>query len=144
MSKMFRTWPQFCRSESVAARRLYQGILLFTWWGTCTLMSWHRNSTLQSIRGLSDRSTHTQQTSAIFSSPRHTASKSIWHAHASDGIETPGTRLRQDRQGVSIAATLGKRRHTWRRHQTVRTSGGSRSGLFLRAVPWRRSTRRRA
>lgn len=40
------TWPQFSRRESVAARRLYQGILLFTWWGTCTLMSWQRNSTL--------------------------------------------------------------------------------------------------
>jgi hypothetical protein len=41
------TSPQFARNESVAARRLYQGILLFTWCGTCTLMSWHRNSTLQ-------------------------------------------------------------------------------------------------
>jgi hypothetical protein len=41
------TSPQFCLSESVAARRLYQGILLFTWCGTCTLMSWHRNSTLR-------------------------------------------------------------------------------------------------
>ena len=30
MSKVFCTWPQFCRRESVAARRLYQGILLFT------------------------------------------------------------------------------------------------------------------
>mmetsp|Transcript_1490 Transcript_1490/g.4417 ORF Transcript_1490/g.4417 Transcript_1490/m.4417 type:complete len:215 (+) Transcript_1490:582-1226(+) len=38
-------WPQFLRRLSLALRRLYQGILLFTWWGTCTLMSWVRNST---------------------------------------------------------------------------------------------------
>lgn len=28
-----------------ASPRAHQGILLLTWWGTCTLMSWHRNST---------------------------------------------------------------------------------------------------
>ena len=37
--------PQFLRRLSVAARRLYQGILDITWCGTCTLMSKHRNST---------------------------------------------------------------------------------------------------
>ena len=41
------TCPQFFLSESLAIRKLYQGILDATWWGTCTLMSCVRNSTLQ-------------------------------------------------------------------------------------------------
>jgi hypothetical protein len=43
-----RTCPQLALSDSLALRRLYHGILLLTWWGTCTLMSCVRNSTLQS------------------------------------------------------------------------------------------------
>lgn len=39
--------PQLVRRDSVALRRLYQGILLLTWWGTCQLMSWVRKSTLR-------------------------------------------------------------------------------------------------
>ena len=41
------TSPQLSLKESVARRRLYQGILLDTWWGTCTLMSCVKNSILQ-------------------------------------------------------------------------------------------------
>ena len=44
------TWPQFFLKESFAFLRLYQGILEATWWGTCTLMSCVRNSTLHEKR----------------------------------------------------------------------------------------------
>ena len=45
---VLRTWPQFCCRLACALRRLYHGILEFTWCGTCTLMSCVRNSTLRS------------------------------------------------------------------------------------------------
>jgi hypothetical protein len=41
------TWPQFCLKEAFALRKLYQGIFDATWWGTWTLMSCVKNSTLQ-------------------------------------------------------------------------------------------------
>lgn len=45
VSMGMHTLPHFSRRLSLAGRRLYHGILLFTWCGTCTLMSCVRNST---------------------------------------------------------------------------------------------------
>ena len=145
MSRRLCTWPQFCRRESVAARRLYQGILLFTWCGTCTLMSWHRNSTLQSQRIPSVRPAQRQQLFATFNSPPIHASRSTGDAHPSDSVDTPRIiRLTHNLAKLLHNINFYNDMHSWRMQLTVRTSVGSHSALFLRAVPSQHSTRQRA